>query len=85
MGLSGGLDRRWHYTWSLHQRSDFRPADYRLGSSTVVRGRDAWGPLLNARFALSSKIMQLEQIENVVESELHRIALVNGAGNYIPS
>ena len=32
-------------------------------------------PLLNARFALSSKIMQLEQIESAVESEIHPMAV----------
>ena len=42
-------------------------------------------PLLDIRFALSNKIMQLEQIESLVESEIHRLAGVNGAGNHIPS
>ena len=42
-------------------------------------------PLLDVRFALSSKIMQLEQIESVVESEIHRIERVNGADKHIPS
>jgi hypothetical protein len=37
-------------------------------------------PLLNARFALRGKIMQLEQIESAVESEFRQIARVNGAG-----
>jgi hypothetical protein len=42
-------------------------------------------PLLDIRFALSSKIMQLEQIESVLESEIHRMAGGNGAGKHIPS
>ena len=42
-------------------------------------------PLLDVRFALNNKIMQLEKIESVVESEIHRIARVNGAGENIPS
>ena len=42
-------------------------------------------PLLDIRFALSSKIMQLEQIESAVESEIHRMARENGAGTHIPS
>jgi len=41
--------------------------------------------LLDIRFGLSSKIMQLEQIESAVESEIHRMAPVNGAGKPIPS
>ena len=42
-------------------------------------------PLLDVRFALSSKIMQLEQIESAVESEIHRIARANGTGKHISS
>ena len=38
-------------------------------------------PLLNARFALSSKIMQMEQIESAVESDFHQAALANGSAN----
>jgi len=42
-------------------------------------------PLLDIRFALNNKIMQLEQIESVVESQIHRIARVNGTAESIPS
>ena len=40
-------------------------------------------PLQDIRFALSSKIMQLEQIENAVESEIRRMAPMNGGGKSI--
>ena len=42
-------------------------------------------PLLDVRFALSSKIMQLEQIENGVESEIQRIARVDGVDQVGPN
>ena len=42
-------------------------------------------PLVDVRFALNDKIMQLEQIESVVESEIHLSARVSGAGNHIHS
>ena len=42
-------------------------------------------PLLNVRFALSSKIMQLEQIESGIESEIQRIARADGVVDPIPS
>ena len=41
--------------------------------------------LLNIRFALNNKIMQLEQIESLVESEIQRIARVNEAGENLQS